>query len=426
MCLWFRTAVFLLFLLGLNKPAAASHPHNATTENHDIVCVYPISGQYGPLNRLLYYVLWAAAAVFQRWTWPSIGSLAYIMAHSGSSAVHGVVLAVSSKGDTFDLDTVGAWAILSVAVLAASPIVHRSERLRDSVYRPVFGFWASTVTVGAICTMIAFLRDYPHELACWSRTHGNVSTLLVSKAQLQVPGEFNCSYGCFAKNQMMRVPSQITVITVRRAFQTFHGMVAGSLWLTAVLGFFWGMFMWCFVGDRKRTKAELQAVLNRSLPTYATISMRKQHWRRRDAALKELRTGKRSSRRIRCLYLNVLALPIVIGFNEVYMLYSPSLPTDEKPFAVGQWAPWVTVVLALIAAAINAYYEPKWERIKEILDEEHEAFMRNHASASRHGTSDQAASVTAVVDAGTEGTELEHVPSLEHETQHQLDSPATA
>lgn len=64
------------------------------------------------------------------------------------------------------------------------------------------------------------------------------------------------------------------------------------------------------------------------------------------------------------LYINPIILPVVVAFNEAYILASRPLPSGEPLYAIGQWGNWVAVGLALMAAAINAWYNPKWERLK--------------------------------------------------------------
>jgi len=44
---------------------------------------------------------------------------------------------------------------------------------------------------------------------------------------------------------------------------------------------------------------------------------------------------------------------LVIIHNELYFIAPPGLPTDELPFAVGQWGPWVATVLVLVAALMD-------------------------------------------------------------------------
>ena len=58
------------------------------------VCVYPISGQYGFLNRLLFYLLVLFALIARKRTWLAAAALGTAMTYAASSAVHAIALVV--------------------------------------------------------------------------------------------------------------------------------------------------------------------------------------------------------------------------------------------------------------------------------------------------------------------------------------------
>lgn len=62
------------------------------TFNYDIPCTFPISGQYGPLNRLLFYLLMIFALVARRRTWLAAAALGTAMTYAASAAVHAFAL----------------------------------------------------------------------------------------------------------------------------------------------------------------------------------------------------------------------------------------------------------------------------------------------------------------------------------------------
>lgn len=93
-------------------------------------------------------------------------------------------------------------------------------------------------------------------------------------------------------------------------------------------------------------------------------------------ARKELETGKYQNVSCRLLYLNPIILLVVVAFNEAYILASPPLPSSEPLYSVGQWGPWVTAGLALIAATINAWYTPRWEQLKETWEADQEEHLQ--------------------------------------------------
>ena len=56
------------------------------------LCAYPISGQYGFLPRLLYYLLLVFSFILRKHEWLSTGALAGAMAYSSSACVHSLAL----------------------------------------------------------------------------------------------------------------------------------------------------------------------------------------------------------------------------------------------------------------------------------------------------------------------------------------------
>jgi hypothetical protein len=48
---------------------------------------------------------------------------------------------------------------------------------------------------------------------------------------------------------------------------------------------------------------------------------------------------------------------ITIVFFDLYLLSNGDPPVPEKAAAIGQWAPWVGICLAIIAAALDKNHE---------------------------------------------------------------------
>lgn len=68
---------------------AANATHNAL----HVVCAWPVSGQYGPGSRVLYYVLVAACVVARKEEWLRNACLAAALLFPAVAAIHGIVLA---------------------------------------------------------------------------------------------------------------------------------------------------------------------------------------------------------------------------------------------------------------------------------------------------------------------------------------------
>ncbi|OBT77577.1 hypothetical protein VF21_04549 [Pseudogymnoascus sp. 05NY08] len=385
--------MFLAFLLFLAAPSLAddnsidpyqywSYSHgalsyNATYDANSILCVYPLSGQYSLLNRLLYYALTVFAVVGHSHPWLVTGPLAYIMTYSSTAAVHALIMAVVSENGLLDIDVLGTWAIISIGCLAVLPIFTTSRAISESQYSPVFGFWGTLMSIGVICSLVSIHREYPDELECRSSTN---MQLLTSQAQL-LDHTFNCSYTCFESSQPLRATSEIAIISKKAIFGYFP-ILQGSLALTGAFGVISALFG-CIPMYRKSTEAELRDTIRRNQPSkrLETSKVARSKRSARKRARDELDRGeyKPSTMTMCWTIIAVLSVAIVIILNEVFILaHDGRFESSEKPYAIGQWGPWVSVFLAAIAACMVKFYTPSWKARQEILLKEREAFkLRN-------------------------------------------------
>jgi hypothetical protein len=355
--------------------------YNATYDANRILCVYPLSGQYSLLNRLLYYALIVFAVVGHSHPWLVTGPLAYIMTYSSTAAVHALIMAVVSEKGLLDIDVLGTWAIISIGCLAVLPIFTTSKAISESQYSPVFGFWGTLMSIGVICSLVSIHREYPDELECRSSTN----MLLTSQAQL-LDHTFNCSYTCFGSSQPLRATSEIAIISKKAIFGHFN-ILQGALALTGAFGVISALFG-CIPMHRKSTEAELRDTIRRNQPRggFETAKVARSKRSARKHARVELNRGeyKPSTMTMCWTIFAVPSVAIVIILNEVFILaHDGGFESSEKPYAIGQWGPWVSVLLAAIAACMVKFYTPSWKARQKILLEEREAFKR------RNGIEDQ-------------------------------------
>lgn len=94
------------------EPRGIFGPNETAAEDDSVLCVFPISGQYGFLSRLLYYGSLVFAIIGRTHKWLVLGALASALAFAGSTAIHMLTL-VTSKTPAFDLDILAAWSILT-------------------------------------------------------------------------------------------------------------------------------------------------------------------------------------------------------------------------------------------------------------------------------------------------------------------------
>ncbi len=80
----------------VSRDAAAGLAQNITTTGPQplqVVCAWPVSGQYGPGSRFLYYVLVAASVLARKTDWLRKACLAAALLLPAIAALHGIVLA---------------------------------------------------------------------------------------------------------------------------------------------------------------------------------------------------------------------------------------------------------------------------------------------------------------------------------------------
>ncbi|KAL3427953.1 hypothetical protein PVAG01_01462 [Phlyctema vagabunda] len=141
-------------------------------------CWYPVSGNYGRLPRILFYVTIAAAVVLRtHLPWLYIGALAASLTYSGSAAIHACLLVW--RGPAWgELDIYALLAILSVSCITMVPLINWSSTIRtagrpdlqsrehderpkvikeiDASARIILICWSFLVTVGFLTAFLAF------------------------------------------------------------------------------------------------------------------------------------------------------------------------------------------------------------------------------------------------------------------------------
>ncbi|RHZ50661.1 uncharacterized protein CDV56_103324 [Aspergillus thermomutatus] len=368
----------LVSLLLTSVPAASARNfllYNATLDEGRMECVYPISGQYALLQRVLYYALLLFSIISRKTPWLVAGALGAAMTYAGSAAVHAAILAGTSHNSLLDLDSLGIFAIVTVGSLVVTVFFHWSELLRESPARPVFQYWGLLMVVGTFCAVVALFRDYPSEERCESIPSDSRNTtepmLLTSPAQLGLM-LFNCTYACFNSRQAFRDPSEILVLPAGIvSSQTFRLFV--EMCLSIVLGGMVSVYRF-LVTPPYYTKEELERMLRSADKTLERRDLppkqRRMAKSRRSMALELLARGQKPRRRGLITNLLSVVCVVVTVLNEVFMHVGTEIPTSQPPYAVGQWGPWVAVIMALAGSAIMEYHRPAWEERRRILKEE--------------------------------------------------------
>ncbi|QPG94041.1 hypothetical protein C2857_004268 [Epichloe festucae Fl1] len=110
-------------ITGVANDVYARDATNATARGLEVICAWPVSGQYGPGTRILYYVLIAACAV--------------------------------------DLDIYGAFQLCAIGILAAPVTVRLSRTYFYDPGRNAIFLWAGLILAGLLSLTVEFYRVQP-------------------------------------------------------------------------------------------------------------------------------------------------------------------------------------------------------------------------------------------------------------------------
>ncbi|KAF8199740.1 hypothetical protein BJ912DRAFT_950176 [Pholiota molesta] len=121
----------------------------------DVICAYSISGGYGTIPRMMYYVLLIVPLIFHTSEWLVDATLGASMIFSSITAVHAMALASTAGRGTVDLDIIPAYSITGIAMLLGVPHLLWSRMLRDAgrALRIVAISWIAVMCVGILASL---------------------------------------------------------------------------------------------------------------------------------------------------------------------------------------------------------------------------------------------------------------------------------
>ncbi|KAF2494336.1 hypothetical protein BU16DRAFT_71120 [Lophium mytilinum] len=162
---------------------------NATSAISDalrVVCAWPVSGQYGPGSRILYYCLVAACVLARKTEWLKNACLAAALLFPAVAAIHGIVLAAMHVDGAVDMDVYGAFQTCSIGILAAPVTVKLSRTYFYDPGRNTIFLWTGLVLAGLLSLTVEFYRSTSHK--CFSNDSG--------KHVLQTASDFTYGDSC--------------------------------------------------------------------------------------------------------------------------------------------------------------------------------------------------------------------------------------
>ncbi|KAK1764384.1 hypothetical protein QBC33DRAFT_547062 [Phialemonium atrogriseum] len=377
--------------------AAAAYPVNAYNGyGPDVLCVYPLSGAYAPLQRILYYALLAYGVLGRRQPWLVTGALASSMSYGGAAAIHSVVLVTRARSQyALDLDIYGVFAITSAGVMLTAPLLAFSTTLRTvgNEVRTIIMLWASLMLLGAILAVCAiYAKD--HFMEAPTCLPPGVTVLSAAASLLESPTD-NCTYACFPQEHpLLRRPTDIMAWPNKTdPAQSVTGVFLPTLSSAIPLAL---IYLVTYLIRKRRGDPCPATNHATSPPGLARLELgwigdwlrRRRHDRASSAAGSPARAQGRADRRFKfraafqyyCVLVSFGAFVANTILNEVRL---QPLPADEMPYEVGQWAPWVSVLLVVVAQIIN-HFSGKRRRRESMRDEEGDICARQLTGSTLH------------------------------------------
>ncbi|KAI5861096.1 hypothetical protein GGS23DRAFT_578756 [Durotheca rogersii] len=147
-------------LLTANGPSTALSSGNATNGDDamQVVCAWPLSGQYGIGSRALYYALVAACIFARKAEWLRNACLAAALIFPAVAALHGIVLAVLHTDSAVDMDVYGAFQFCAIGLVAAPLTVRMSRTYFYDPGRNIIFLWTGVVLAGLLSLTVEFFR----------------------------------------------------------------------------------------------------------------------------------------------------------------------------------------------------------------------------------------------------------------------------
>ncbi|OBT60549.1 hypothetical protein VE03_10167 [Pseudogymnoascus sp. 23342-1-I1] len=132
---------------------------NATADPYlQVICAWPVSGQYGIGSRILYYVLVFACVFARNVKWLRKACLAATLLFPAVAALHGIVLAAVPTGGGIDMDVFGAFQLCSIGILAAPVTVKVSGTYFNDPGRNAIFVWTGLILSGLLSLTVQFFR----------------------------------------------------------------------------------------------------------------------------------------------------------------------------------------------------------------------------------------------------------------------------
>lgn len=149
--------------LQANASTATRNSTSGPPPGISVVCAWPVSGQYGPGSRILFYVLIAACLIARKNEFIRNACLAGALLFPAVAALHAITLAALHNPHAVDMDIYGAFQLCALGILAAPLTARISRTYFNNPGRNLIFLWFGLILAGLLSLTVEFLRTATHQ-----------------------------------------------------------------------------------------------------------------------------------------------------------------------------------------------------------------------------------------------------------------------
>jgi hypothetical protein len=190
-----------------------------------IICAYPLSGQYGRMVRYLIYPLLTLSLLFSIAGWVAGGALNTAMTYIGITGIHLAAMAVNREAGVLDLDILTAYHVCMVALILSPPLIMWTKSLRRPSGKGVFAIWVLLLWIGVILFSTA-AKHLPKPVPCLD----DKGAIVTSAGELQ-----RCTLSCERFSLPLRRLQHAEVVVAPRYYDKLGTITLAG---TVVVSFF--------------------------------------------------------------------------------------------------------------------------------------------------------------------------------------------
>jgi hypothetical protein len=376
-----------------------------------VSCVFPISGSYDLLPRILFYTLLLFALLYRRHTWVAVAALGTAMTYSATTAVHAFALLTQYDWTTGngrsnmqsakafgDLDLHATLPILLTASVVFAPIFNWSKNVRREKAQIVMVLWGTLCFAALVPVTVYVFRatrntsarhgwnpNFIEALMLCPRTVAEINPVCSSSMHVTLDNYTACQCfdfcGLLAPTAPMRsgtlvalLPRQILFDTAsKEAYAVFFGfIVLASIFITCY-GALALVHSYFSLREMRNLIFRLLCTPPRDAKSIWNLGRNKGNtpravdWTRKDVNTSYHKARFMFAKSIATSYylLGVLVavscpvISVAVIFNLELTLMN-GFTYSEGSDSVGAWSPWVGATFVLLVAVI-LQYQDRWE-----------------------------------------------------------------